>query len=65
MLFRSGFLYYKITDVTMCQIAIEYQEKVRNSEIIMVDIVRFNHIFSVVKKYCANAKRGLINDNNL
>ena len=27
LLDREGFLYYKITDVTMCEIDIEYKEK--------------------------------------
>lgn len=60
LLNRDNYFYYKITDINLINAATEYQDKVHNNEPIYVDVVRFNHIFAVVKKYCSNAKRSLL-----
>ena len=53
---RDGYLYYKITDSYMIKAAEEYRDKVRLGQSIVLDMVRFNRIFKVVKDICRDKK---------
>lgn len=59
LLDRNGFFYYKIVDTTMIKLVEEYREKVRNDEPIVLDMIRFNRIFKVVKDICRDRKLGI------
>lgn len=53
---RDGYFYYKIIDTNMIKAAEEYRDKVRLGQPIVLDMVRFNRIFKVVKDICRDKK---------
>ena len=56
LLDRDGYLYYKITDTNMIKAAEEYRDKWRLGQPIVLDMIRFNRIFKVVKDVCRDKR---------
>lgn len=49
---NTGYLYYKIVDANMLSAISEFEEKIRENEEIVLDIIKYNHIYSQLKRLC-------------
>lgn len=53
---RDNFLYYQFDDVKVQELVGYFDKAVREDDEVMVDLVRYNHLFGCLKKLCGKEK---------
>lgn len=53
---RDNFLYYQFDDVKVQELVGYFDRAVKSEEEVVVDLVRYNHLFGCLKKMCCYEK---------